>query len=65
MLKDTNRTLAYKDAIMKNEADFKDKVVLDVGAGTAVLSIFCALAGAKKGSGHSDFELLKISSLRS
>mmetsp|Transcript_10847 Transcript_10847/g.16149 ORF Transcript_10847/g.16149 Transcript_10847/m.16149 type:complete len:568 (-) Transcript_10847:106-1809(-) len=49
MLKDTVRTKAYEDAIMKNSATlFKDKVVLDIGCGTGVLSIFAAKAGAKK-----------------
>ena len=50
MLKDKVRTLAYRDAIMKNAVDFKNKVVLDVGAGTSILSFFCVLAGAKKGT---------------
>ena len=40
MLKDTIRTKAYKNAIMKNEHLFKDKIVLDVGSGTGILSIF-------------------------
>ena len=42
------RTLAYKDAIMQNKHLFKDKIVLDVGCGTGILSIFCAKAGAKQ-----------------
>lgn len=48
MLKDKVRTDAYMHAIERNAADFKDKVVLDIGAGTGILSIFAARSGAKK-----------------
>lgn len=47
MLKDRVRTDAYRDSIMKNKDLFKDKVVMDVGCGTGILSLFCAQAGAK------------------
>lgn len=47
MLKDTVRTRSYQRAIMDNPEDFKDKVVMDIGAGTGILSIFAAKAGAK------------------
>ena len=47
MLKDTSRTLAYQRAIEGNPEDFKDKIVLDIGCGTGILSIFAARAGAK------------------
>lgn len=47
MLKDTVRTKTYKNAIMRNAHLFKDKVVLDVGCGTGILSLFAAQAGAK------------------
>ena len=47
MLKDTIRTDAYRDFIYDNKNLFKDKVVLDVGCGTGILSMFCARAGAK------------------
>lgn len=47
MLKDTSRTLAYRSAMFKNKHLFKGKVVLDVGCGTGILSMFAANAGAK------------------
>ncbi|KAH3678329.1 hypothetical protein WICMUC_001562 [Wickerhamomyces mucosus] len=47
MLKDTVRTLSYRQAILKNKDLFKDKIVLDVGCGTGILSMFAAQAGAK------------------
>jgi ribosomal protein L11 methylase PrmA len=48
MLEDHKRTGAYYQAIMSNRRQFKDKVVLDVGTGSGILSIFAAKAGAKK-----------------
>ncbi|MCO5606897.1 hypothetical protein L7F22_061088 [Adiantum nelumboides] len=47
MLKDSVRTKTYQNAIYQNAFLFKDKVVLDVGAGTGILSLFCAKIGAK------------------
>ncbi|RMD43210.1 hypothetical protein DV735_g1920, partial [Chaetothyriales sp. CBS 134920] len=47
MLKDEVRTRSYRDAIYQNKHLFKDKVVLDVGCGTGILSMFAARAGAK------------------
>ena len=47
MIKDKARTSAYKEAIMRNSKLFKNAVVLDVGCGTGILSIFAAQAGAK------------------
>ena len=46
MLKDTVRTRSYQQAIMRNAFLFKDKVVLDVGCGTGILSLFAAKACA-------------------
>jgi len=48
MLMDDIRTNLYRDAILKNPADFKDKIVMDVGTGSGILAIFAAQAGAKK-----------------
>lgn len=48
MLSDEVRTNAYKKAIFSCSERFKNKVVLDVGAGTGILSVFCAKAGARK-----------------
>ena len=47
MLKDSVRTITYKNAILHNKHLFRDKVVLDVGCGTGILSMFAAKAGAK------------------
>ncbi|GJM99001.1 hypothetical protein PR202_ga16058 [Eleusine coracana subsp. coracana] len=47
MLKDVVRTKSYQNVITQNSFLFKDKIVLDVGAGTGILSLFCAKAGAK------------------
>ena len=47
MLKDKIRTESYRDFIYDNKNLFKDKIVLDVGCGTGILSMFCARAGAK------------------
>ena len=48
MLKDSVRTKSYRNAIVQNRHLFEGKIVLDVGCGTAILSMFAAQAGAKK-----------------
>ncbi|KAM9712215.1 protein arginine N-methyltransferase 6 [Menidia menidia] len=48
MISDHVRTNTYRMAILRNSESIRGKVVLDVGAGTGVLSIFCAQAGAHK-----------------
>ncbi|HTQ07351.1 MAG TPA: class I SAM-dependent methyltransferase [Polyangiaceae bacterium] len=48
MLVDAQRTGAYHRGITHNRADFEGKTVLDVGAGTGILSLFAAQAGARK-----------------
>ncbi|XP_053549750.1 protein arginine N-methyltransferase 6 [Bombina bombina] len=48
MISDSVRTNAYKLAILRSHAALRGKSVLDVGAGTGILSIFCAQAGASK-----------------
>ena len=48
MIGDAARTGAYLAAIEAHAEELKDKVVLDVGCGTGILSMFAARAGARK-----------------
>ncbi|GBC07493.1 hypothetical protein RclHR1_00750027 [Rhizophagus clarus] len=49
MLQDTVRTSTYRSAILLNgPVCFHDKLVLDVGAGSGILSYFAVQAGARK-----------------
>ncbi|KYN02934.1 PREDICTED: protein arginine N-methyltransferase 6 [Cyphomyrmex costatus] len=48
MLSDKTRVSAYKTAIFNSKEKFWDKIVMDIGAGSGILSIFCAQVGAKK-----------------
>jgi 2-polyprenyl-3-methyl-5-hydroxy-6-metoxy-1,4-benzoquinol methylase len=61
MLKDECRTRAYMDAICTdaNREKFKGKVVLDIGCGTGILSLFAARAGAKLVIGVDASDIIK------
>lgn len=48
MIQDSARTETYQNAILSNREVFEGKTVLDVGAGTGILSVFCAQAGASR-----------------
>lgn len=48
MMQDFVRTSTYQKAIHGNYNDFNGKVVLDVGAGSGILSFFAVQAGAAK-----------------
>lgn len=48
MMQDYIRTATYQKAIFDNSIDFEGKVVLDVGAGSGILSFFAVHAGAAK-----------------
>jgi len=55
MLKDSVRTKSYMKAIVDNPNLFQDKIVLDVGSGTGILSIFAGTIfsySAKSGAKH-------------
>jgi protein arginine N-methyltransferase 3 len=48
MLQDGVRTGTYREFMMQNKHLFQDKVVLDVGCGTGILSMMAAQCGAKQ-----------------
>jgi len=48
MMQDYIRTGTYQKAMIQNCVNFRDKVVLDVGAGSGILSFFAMQAGARK-----------------
>nr|XP_040226492.2 histone-arginine methyltransferase CARMER [Anopheles coluzzii]XP_040226493.2 histone-arginine methyltransferase CARMER [Anopheles coluzzii] len=48
MMQDFVRTSTYQRAIYNNAQDFQNKIVLDVGAGSGILSFFAVQAGAAK-----------------
>ena len=47
MFKDKIRTGIYEKAILNNKEIFQNKIVLDIGSATGILSIFACLAGAE------------------
>ncbi|XP_046519647.1 histone-arginine methyltransferase CARM1-like isoform X5 [Equus quagga] len=48
MMQDFVRTATYHRAILQNHIDFRDKIVLDVGCGSGILSFFAVQAGARR-----------------
>ncbi|CAH8361950.1 unnamed protein product [Eruca vesicaria subsp. sativa] len=48
MISDKVRTEAYRDALLKNPSLLSGSVVMDVGCGTGILSLFAAQAGASR-----------------
>lgn len=47
MIQDKVRTSSYASFILTNPILFRDAIVLDVGCGTGILSLFAAKSGAK------------------
>jgi len=48
MMQDFIRTSTYQKAILDNPIDFNGKIILDVGAGSGILSFFAQQSGAKR-----------------
>jgi len=48
MLEDVVRTSTYNSAILSNSVVFNGKTVIDIGAGSGILSYMAVQAGASK-----------------
>lgn len=48
MIQDRVRTSTYASFILRTPTLFQDAIVLDIGCGTGILSLFAARAGAKR-----------------
>lgn len=48
MVLDKTRTQTYFDAVAMNAPRIRDSIVMDVGSGSGILSMFCAKFGPKK-----------------
>lgn len=42
MLSDKSRTETYRRAVVSNSISLTNKVVMDLGCGTGIISLFCA-----------------------
>lgn len=60
MIKDSVRTKTYQESMIANKHLFKGKVVLDVGCGTGILSMFAAKAGASRVIGIECSEIVDL-----
>lgn len=52
MLADQPRTSKYHNVILQNREFLRDKVILDVGCGTGIISLFCAHYAQPKAVSH-------------
>jgi len=59
MLKDHVRMKAYRNAICNNKHLFNGKIVLDVGCGTGIMSLFAAKCGAKHVYGIDNSDIIQ------
>ena len=48
MLKDEVRTITYRNSMYQNSHLFRNKIVMDIGCGTDILSMFAAKADVKR-----------------
>lgn len=58
MLSDEVRTTSYRDAILRNGETFMDKIVMDLGCGTSILSMFSSKAGAARVIGIDNSDII-------
>ena len=59
MLRDSSRTVTYGNSLLKNPEFVKDKLVIDVGCGTGILSMFACRAGALHVVGIDNSNIIK------